>query len=222
MFDFFTRIAALGIAEIDPVGAMLLFSAIVAGVRRARLVAFVGSVLVSTVLTGMALSSVGGNVFDAVPNTIWAYAELALAVVIVIWIIRSVRNQSLGHHRVKKCRSLPGSTAMVVLWGIAFGLSMVLDPTFVAAAALGAQTDDLAAVAVAFTGWVLISQFMLFALFVAYLVGADKRIVPWSKHQWHRHRRLLLGLVYAAGGIVAIGLAADAIHFLATGTFLLA
>jgi hypothetical protein len=227
MFDYLVRAAGLGVAGIDPFGAMLLFSVIAVGVRRARIVVFVASIFASTVLTGVVLAVAGSSIVRglasgslAVPSQIWAYLELALAAVIAVWIVRSMRERDSDRKRARKQRTLGRSAGGLMLAGVGFGMSAVMDPTFLATAALVGQSDSLGIVVASFAVWTLISQFMLFALLVAYLVGAEKPVVAFAHDQWDRHRALLMGILYATGIVVVIALVVDAVYFLASDRYL--
>jgi hypothetical protein len=88
-------VVGLGLAGIDPLGAALLVGAIAAGAGRTKVFAFAASVFITSVVTGTAMAVLGNrlleNIDDAVPSAsspVWAYLEVGVAVLIVVWLVR--------------------------------------------------------------------------------------------------------------------------------------
>lgn len=214
------QVLGLGVAGIDPLGAVLVFSAITAGAARAKVVALAVSVLVATVAAGVVLTltgrSLAGNSTSAEPSEpgpVWAYIELAVAVVLVVWLWRGLSGKREVGPKAESKRRLKGPVLVFVGAGCLFSLTSVVDPTFLAAAAVLGPVDNMFFTFIAFGVWTLISQFMLFVLLVAFLVGADQRIVGASQRLWARHRDRFRVFLYVAGAVAVVVLAFDAGYF---------
>ena len=226
MGDVFAQVIGFGIAGIDPLGAALLVSAITAGAGRTKVFAFAASVFATSVLTGTALALLGNrlleNADDAVPSAsspVWAYLEVVVALLIVVWLVRSLRKAD-DDKAAKPQRNISRSTTAMITAGAAFTLTSVLDPTFLATVAIVGPSGNVVTALLSFAIWTLISQVMLFALVVAFNFGAHERAVDATRRRWKQHKTLLTAILKAAGVIVVVVLLADAGYFFATGRYI--
>ena len=224
MVNELIQAVGLGIAGIDPLGAILLFSAIRTGASRIKIVAFTASTFVTTIVAGVTTTVAGNRIVESVSvplelssesSPIWACIEIGVALLIGYWLIRARNNHGLE----KKHRDLGGPTSAYVLAGVVFSATAVVDPTFLATAVVFADADDAFIIIIAFTVWTLTSQFMLFALFAAYLYGVDQHLVTTTMQLWQRHRRLFRNILYAAGVLAVLLLLADAIYYIINGSY---
>lgn len=211
----------LGIAGIDPLGAILLFSAIRAGAERLKVIALVVSTLITSVIAGVVITVASGQLVESTsieppsePGAIWAYLEISVAILIGYWLIqRSNSNRDFKKERDKNDDSV-GSIFTYIVAGAVFSVTAVIDPTFVATAVVVADNNDVFISVIAFTVWTLISQFMMFTLFVAYLSGAEQPLINATMLLWQKHKSLFQGALYAAGALAVLLLLADAIYYI--------
>ncbi len=226
MGDVLLQVVGLGLAGIDPLGAALLVGAIAAGAGRTKVFAFAASVFITSVVAGTAMAVLGNrlleNVDDAVPSAsspVWAYLEVVVAAVIVVWLIRR-RAPADEDAAPKTQRNISRSTAAMVTAGAAFTVTSALDPTFLATFAVVGPSGSVVTALLSFTIWTLISQVLLFSLVVAFNFGAHERALDAARRWWERRKTLFTALLQAAGVIVVIALLIDASYFFATGKYL--
>lgn len=223
MIELVLRAAGLGVAGIDPLGAILLSAAISAGASRTKIFIFAASVALSTVIAGTVLALSGNAIIDSTdtstsgdPSGAWAYVEIAVAAVIVIWLLRRWLARDDLSPREPRAK-LEGSSFAFAITGVVFSVSSVLDPTFLATAAIVGRSSNLATIAFSFAVWLVVSQIMLVALLVAFARGAHERLTATAKGWWGRHRTALRTALAVAAGLVATALTADGAYRLATG-----
>lgn len=216
------QIIGLGIAGIDPVGAILLFSAIYSGAGRSKIIALTVSAFVATVAAGVMITLASSQlvaVADFESGAIWAYLEIGVAILIGYWLIRGSKSDHGFEKKKEKQQSLGETIPAYIFTGVVFAATAVIDPTFFATAVVIADTNDVFVSIIAFTIWTLISQFMLFGLFAAHLLGLDQRLINVTMGLWERHKPLLQGLLYVAGIFVGLLLLADASYYIINGSY---
>lgn len=215
----------LGIAGIDPFGAILLFVAIRAGAERPKVIALTISAFVATVAVGVIIALVGSRLVENVPSevssetgVIWAYLEIGMALLIGYWLIRN--SKCSDDSEQKKHRPLAGKTMPAyILAGVIFSATALIDPTFLAVAVVVVESNSLFLNIIAFSIWTLVSQFMLFGLFIAHLFGVDNQIAIKSIKLWQHHQLLFKKLLYITGVVAMLLLLADAIYYMINGIF---
>jgi hypothetical protein len=128
---------ALGLAGLDPAGALVVAGALAAGARESHVVLFglvvlVGSVVLGTTLSlsvGPRVAEIDWSVFAPGDRTV-AFVEALLGVGLVCWGLVRARRPTA---HAPKPRSARGTGPIALLGaGILFALSAVFDPTFVA------------------------------------------------------------------------------------------
>src|SRR3712207_6067361 len=128
---------ALGLAGLDPAGALVVAGALAAGAREGYVVLFGLVALVGTVVLGTTLSLTVGprvaefdwSVFVPTDRTV-AFVEALLGVGLVCWGLVRARRPTA---RAPKPRSAGGTGPIALLGaGILFALCAVFDPTFIA------------------------------------------------------------------------------------------
>lgn len=214
----------LGVAGIDPIGATLLASGIAVGISRAKIIIFVSCVFIFTVLTGVLLSIAGSRIIadisSAIPesnSSFWAFINIIIATIICVWLYRKLKTSSSK----KPKKKLIGSTWVIALVGIAFGVSAVLDPTFLAVVSITSQNGNLLTIGAMHMIWVLVSQIMLFSLFFAYLFSKHEVILNKSRHYWKKHSALLNRILFAVAILCVIILFVDTLAFVFNGTYII-
>ena len=66
MVNKLMQAVALGVAGIDPLGAILLFSAIRTGASRVKIIAFTASTFVTTIIAGVVIAVASNRVVESV------------------------------------------------------------------------------------------------------------------------------------------------------------
>lgn len=227
MLDALLTAVGLGIAGIDPLGALLLMTAIAAKLSRSKLIFFNITVLLSAVIAGTIVSLVGAgfiaSIKDVLPvstSRVWVIVNLIVAAAILIWIVR--RKLTKNRPKTQKPRNkLSGSNYTIAATGLLFGAGSVLDPTFLANISLAAQSESLVTIVAMHTIWILVSQIMLFGLFAAYLQGRHESVIGYTRRQYGKHKSLLQNILYLTAIAVCILLVSDSVSYLASGKYLI-
>lgn len=220
-------IVALGLLGIDPIGALLIISALMAGARRYRVLIFTATFIGGTVLLGTVLSLLGQGAIDYLQSFIphstsplWAILSLAVIVAIIAWLtVRYMRRHSPAKKKVHK-KPLLDSTWQFTVTGLVFALSALTDPTFYAVIVLAAETHNPIVMAGLHFTWISISQIPLLAVVAAYLFNIHKPFIKATKKLWKKHKNTLWLILYAAAITLAVALLVDIGAFIATGNYL--
>lgn len=215
--------AGLGLAGLDPVGALVGIGAAAHGVRRGWLIVYGAVVLLGTTAFGVVLSLTVGSRLREVD---WAellpggrlrvVIEIVLAALLVWWAVHRQRGTATPNARVQ-----PTTGWALAGVGVVFALSAVLDPTFDAVVVVAAGADGLGAVVGAHLVWAVVSQMPLAVLVGVLLFDRHGRAVELVRRWWERSSGVLGWLGSLVIGAVGILLAADAVWFLATGESLI-
>jgi hypothetical protein len=216
---------ALGLAGLDPAGALVVAGALAAGAREGHVALFGLVVLVGTVVLGTTLSLTVGpriaeidwSVFAPGDRTV-AFVETLLGVGLVCWGVVRARRPTAHAPKPRSARGT-GPIALVGA-GILFALSAVLDPTFVALTVIAGRDGSFWSAAVAHSVWVLVSQGPLVLVLGAMAGGKHKGVVIWFRSLWSRLRpaigRLVTGAVLFVGAFFLL----DAGWWFVTGELL--
>lgn len=121
----------------------------------------------------------------------------------------------------KPKKKLAGSTWAITFAGVAFGVGAVFDPTFLAVISLASQSDNFFVILTMHTIWIIISQVLLFGLFIAYLFNKHEVVLDKSKMIWKRHKSRLSQIVYGAAILSIVVLLIDTMFFAFRGDYLL-
>jgi hypothetical protein len=105
--------------------------------------------------------------------------------------------------------------------GLLFGVGAILDPTFVANISIAAQTENIVTTTIMHSIWTVVSQFMLFVLFIAYLFGKHKALVLKSKSLRDKHKNAFSRTVFGAGVLAVIVFLIDSLSYLISGAYIL-
>jgi len=215
----------LGIAGVDPAGALIAISALAAGARDRHVVAFAAVSVLGTAALGVVLPLTVGQELGAVewrgvlpPDRLAALVELLVAFGLLAWGV--VRLRRTGARPPKPSTGRTGGTALVGL-GAAFAASAVLDPTFVGLVVLAGRAGSVPGAVAAHLLWIIVSQVMLVVLAAAILLRRHDPVVAWFQRLLARIRPALA--IAATGALLVAGavLAADALWWFATERFLL-
>jgi hypothetical protein len=215
----------LGLAGLDPAGALIAVAALAAGARDRSVLAYgvvaiLGTVLVGTVLSlgiGTELAQVDWLALLPV-GRLAAIIEIALGVGLLVWAVVRLTRRTVHAPKPRRVRA---GTAGLISTGALFALSAVLDPTFVAVTVLAGRGPSPVAVVVAQLLWAVISQAPLVFLLVAIARGGHQAAVERFTRWWDRIKPALRWIVTIALLLIGITLVTDAIWWFATGDFLL-
>lgn len=224
MIELLLSALGLGLAGLDPAGALIAAGALGSGARE-RHVAIYGLItLLGTVAFGTALSlGLGPRIADidwgalaSGPGA--AFVEILLGLGLVAWGVVRARRPAT---RAPKPRSPRGTGLLsLVTAGILFTLSGVLDPTFVSVVVIAGQGEPVGSVVVAHSIWILVSQVPLLLILVAIASGTHERFVVRFRPWWARIRptvgRLGTGAVFVVGAFFLL----DSGWWFVTGEFL--
>ncbi|KAA8828599.1 hypothetical protein [Bifidobacterium myosotis] len=218
----------LGVLGIDPLTAVYMMSMRLRGERKSRVTLFFLSFAVSTILVGTVLvASMGGaaagflqSVLPDDGSRFWAIAELAVSVVILLWVAKRV---FAGPKREKKQpreavrRGVLGHVTM----GFVFAVTSFTDPTFYAVMLIGGESRSVVTAALLLTLWFVVSQCLTMVVYAAIqcnrLDALAARLDEWKARNHAMFNHMLHGVLV----VVAILLTADATAFLSTGGYLL-
>jgi hypothetical protein len=213
----------LGLAGLDPSGALFAVGALGAGARERHVVAFGLVTLLGTAAFGTVLSlTVGPRITDLDWGFLFsspgALIEAALGLVLVAWGVARARRPAT---RAPKPRSPRGrGPAVLLAFAVLFALMAVLDPTFDALVVIAGRGEPFWSVAVAHSIWIVVSQAPLVLLLAAMAGGKHERFVARFGSFWERVRPAVGRLVTAAALLVGTFFVLDAGWWFATGEFL--
>lgn len=196
----------LGVAGLDPFGALMVVPALAAGAKRRIVMWFFGMAALCTVLTGLVVGESVQHVSAwlarlAVPAPVRLIAQAAAAAALGAW--AAVRWARRGAPKREKASVLVGPVAMA-LAGALWGVSAVTDPSFLALVAVDAGVESLPVSTAVFAGWFVISQAPLCLVVLALVTGKDTRPVRGAVALARR-------LEAPAGSAVTLLLAAGAV-----------
>lgn len=215
----------LGLAGLDPAGALIAAAALAAGARTRSVVAFGLVALLGTVLLGVTLSLALGTELARIDwlallpvGRVAAWIGLTLGVSLLVWAVARLVRRTVHAPKPRRVRA---GTVGLVSTGALFALSAVLDPTFVAVTVLAGRTPGAVAVVVAQLLWALLSQAPLVFLLLALARGGHQAAVQRFTRIWGRMKPALRWVVTIALLLVGLTLVLDAVWWFTTDRFLL-
>lgn len=193
MDSIWISVLILGLAGMDPVGALLGTTALAGGSKRALVVAYGLIVILTTIIVGTLLSLTSATFsfsidwsFTWVPENIWALGQLAAGAVLMVFGWRRWHNR--GNKTSEKSGKKFGGALMLIGTGFLYGVTAPIDPTFIALSVLVGQTEHLLTIVAAHTTWILISQLPLTILTVAIMMNRHHAVMKRIQSMWDRIR----------------------------------
>ena len=204
----------LGLAGIDPLGALLVAAALSVGVKKRAVIGFGVMVLVGTVVLGVMLSILFGAgvmaIVDALkqlPDMVWVAVDIAVIVLLWSWAAKRVCSEKKFEKSDRTKKWLRHSIFMV---GALFVLSMLADPSYLALIAAAGHQQHIGLAALAHSLWIIISQLPLFVLLAAVVFNKHEPVISKMKDVQERHSQkiswFVTGVIVMAGVIFAIDL----------------
>lgn len=215
----------LGLAGLDPAGALIAAGALGGGARKRYVLAFGVVSLIGIAAFGTALSLSIGPRISSIDWDLLVPAESTTALVeaglgggLLIW--GAVRTRRPGA-RAPKPRSARG-TGPVILLAVALLTipAAILDPAFVALTAMAARFEGIPSTILAHLTWVLVSQAPLVLVLFALAGGKHEGAVVWLRSLWVKTRRVAGYLVTTAMLLAGLFLVLDAGWWFSTVRFL--
>lgn len=212
----------LGLAGLDPAGALMAVAVLAAGASRRTVLVFGLTVLGGSAALGVTLSLTLGvrlrsvDLLGLLPRGgLGALVEVVLGLGLLAWVWwRWRRPVAPRAERLGRSRLVP-----VLGLGVAYAFLSLTDPTFAGIVVLAGRGQAVAEVVTAHLVWSLASQLPLVVLLVAVLAGAHDGAVTWFQRWWGRVGPALRRVVTALALTVGVLLLADAGLFAATGRF---
>ncbi|WP_020384994.1 hypothetical protein [Kribbella catacumbae] len=216
----------LGIAGLDPAGALIAVGALSIGARERDVMLYAVVSILGTAVLGTVLSLTVGQQLRTIrwasllpPDRLAALFELLIAVGLSCWAVARVRRP--GAHPPKPPGGTRTGTAALLGLGILWAAAAVLDPTYVGLVVLAGRQESIVTVAAAHLLWILISQVPLVLVAIAIARGRHERTVALFNHTWSRVRPVAAWLGTGALFLAAAVFAADALWWFASERFLI-
>lgn len=226
MNELLATSAGLGLAGLDPTGALIAVGALSAGARRRDVLACGGIAVLGTILFGTVLTLTVGDKVGAIqwerlvpPDQLSAVLEALVAAGFLWWGVARLRRPAARPPKPARARGT-GTLALLV-FGVLWALAAVTDPSFLALVVLGGRDPQLAGIIGAQTLWVLISQLPLVLMLYAIARGRHQRAVATLDRVWGRVRPVISVLGTATlllGGVILL---VDSLWWFVTGAFLI-
>jgi hypothetical protein len=226
VLELLTASALLGIAGIDPLGALIGIRALAAGTSDRVVVAYVAAMVVVTTLLGTVLSLTVGSRMSEIDWSFldsgygwWATGEVLAGALLLVWAIRRVfRTSSDDGSKAPYGKARHGMA--LVGAGVVFGLGAVLDPTFVSLVVLAGRDGALVDAVIGHFLWITISQLPAVLVGIAILSGRHTAFVARFQGWWQRISPVLSGVGTVIAVILAVILLLDGVWWFSTGDFL--
>lgn len=226
MLHLIAAAAGLGIAGIDPGGALIAIGALAMGARERNVMVFGVVSILGTAVLGTVLSLTAGQRLQTLrwsallpPDRLTALIELLIAAGLLWWAVARLRRPESRPPRPRggTATSGPALLGLGVLWAAA----AVLDPTFVGLVVLAGREESVLGVAAAHLLWIVVSQVPLLALMVATARGHQQRAVARFHRIWERARPVASAAGTGALVLGAAVFALDALWWFVTERFLI-
>ncbi len=226
----------LGLAGIDPTGVIVVISALSMGIKRSKIIMFMLTVFLTTIITGLVSSYfiVDGsidfisNLFNYIPDNVYMVLELLVGLLLFNWFIertffidkkikKDIKKESIFSKYIKKG---------LFIVGVLFSISQLADPSFLALITLTAQSSNLIEKLFANIFWVLISQLPMFVLLLPILLNKHEKFINYFNNKIMTSSRIdkikkilyiLLSLIILVVSILSL---TEAIYYFLTDTWL--
>lgn len=222
-FAALTATVGLGLAGLDPIGALMIIPAVLSGTRRRVIALFPLFTVVATLVTGLVLGESIGLIVDwlrrtfSISDTSRGVLQIVVAALLALWVIRKLRKRDESD-RPKTRKSLMSGPFGLSMVGVLWGVASLTDPSFFGVAAIAAGRGLIEASGL-YLLWGVVSQAPLVVLMVALVAGKNshpvQRAMEWAEKSAKPAGNLMTVLL----GAVAVLLVANALTFFVAGTY---
>ena len=224
MIELMVAAIGLGIAGLDPVGALIAIGALSGGARARVVVAYGVTVISVTVMVGVVLSLTVGSRLATIDwrfldagYAFWALSEALVGLGLVVWAIRRMLFP-VEHDDTPKKRGI--SSLALLSTGTLVGVSAVFDPTFVATVVVAGRHGSVLDASLAHLIWILLSQAPLVFLTGAVLAGKHEPVIRRFQGWWQKARPVIARIGSGVALVTGTVLLADAGWWVFTDAFL--
>ncbi len=226
----------LGLAGMDPTGAVVIITALAMGIKKNKIILFIATVFFGTILLGLIASNfivdIGvdfiSNLFNYIPDYIYMLLEFIIGFILLKWFIdRTFFKEKKESNENKKesifTRYIKKSLFLV---GVLFSALALTDPSFLALITLVGQSDNIVEMILANVAWVIISQLPIFILLIAIVLNKHEKMIEYCKNKIATGKRVtqikkvmyvILSIIILIASILSI---TESIYFFITDTWL--
>lgn len=227
MFSIILTACGLGLAGIDPAGAVVGVGLLGMKVPRAHIVIMLATFLAGTVALGTVLSVVLGprvtgldwRKFEPSDRDV-AFGLVVLGLGLLVWGVFRVRHPQ--RRKARHDRNMGSGILPLALLGIAFALGSIISPPFLALVVIAGRYDHLWEIILSYTIWVVLNQSPLLIVTGISITPHGKRTVERFRSWWVRttreRNRIATNLAFIAGGVCLL----ESVWWASTGSFLIA
>mgnify|MGYP007119945275 CR=1 FL=1 len=207
----------LGITGFDPLGIPIIIGALSANADKKAITTFTLTVLFGSVISGTFMSvflgnniSLLANFFGLLPNYVWVVLNILLILGLSYWLIK--RLISSENNKKKEVRTSSG---------LLFTLSAFPDPAFISLVVLCGHNGNLIVTIIAFTIWILISQFPIFLSNIAIINNCGEEFISKLETIKQKYGRLFERIINTAIVIIILVFIFNLMSFYFTKTWMI-
>ena len=217
----------LGITGFDPLGIPIIIGALSANADKKAITTFTLTVLFGSVISGTFMSVFLGNnisllaiFFGLLPNYVWVVLNILLILGLSYWLIK--RLTSSENNKKKEVRTSSGWSQMdMFVTGLLFTLSAFPDPAFISLVVLCGHNGNLIVTIIAFTIWILISQFPIFLSNIAVINNCGEEFISKLETIKQKYSRLFERIINTAIVIIILVFIFNLMSFFFTKTWMI-
>ena len=217
----------LGITGFDPLGIPIIIGALSANADKKAITTFTLTVLFGSVISGTFMSVFLGNnisllaiFFGLLPNYVWVVLNILLILGLSYWLIK--RLTSSENNKKKEVRTSSGWSQMdMFVTGLLFTLSAFPDPAFISLVVLCGHNGNLIVTIIAFTIWILISQFPIFLSNIAVINNCGEEFISKLETIKQKYGRLFERIINTAIVIIILVFIFNLMSFYFTKTWMI-
>ncbi len=230
MIGFLLEAAGLGLAGLDPTGALIAVAALIAGARDRDIIVFGLVGLLGTVAFGSAVALALGPRISRVDWSKYAPDERTAAIIgvvlglgLLVWgtvgLLRRKRDTPEQKPWFLRMLRLTGPVSLAGI-GVLYAFAATSDPAFDSLVVVAGRDKPVWAVIAAFFVWTLVSRSPLVLVIVVASRGKHERAIDLFRSLWARIRPLIALVAASAAVLAGAFLMLDAGWWFATGDFL--
>lgn len=234
--NFLLAVFLLGIAGIDPSGAIVIIYALSLGLSKRKIFSFAIISFVGTLLIGIILSYFFGTsleyfstLLNNIPHIVYLCIECVVCFALLKWFFNRVFLKEKQEIKKKQRDNLIIKYIQkgVIPLGIIFCIFSLTDPSFFALIGLLHHSQNILQIVLANCIWVIISQFLLILSLIAILFNKHEKIIQYVKKKlkqnskWKKIKSAFSVILSIIILIIDIIILADILHYLINGYCLL-